>query len=98
MANTVYATTPICGFDLDYRSTTPVFAQGAKIWVSGPADGQLVAIYVKDSGSGIAASQTDVAVTQAGAASDGTGAFTCTAAFAANEYGWVYGDDTAGGT
>ena len=98
MANTVYAAVPMCGFDLDHRSTTPMFALGQKVWLCGPADGQLVGIYVKDSGSGIAASPSDVSVNQAAAASDGSGAFKCTAAFAAAEYGWVYGDDTAGGT
>ncbi len=37
----------------------------------------------------IAASQTDIAVTAAGQASDGLGAYVNTLAFADNEYGWV---------
>lgn len=96
MANTVYAVGPICGLDLDKRSTVPEFPAGTKFFVTG-AGGQQVAIYVQANGA-IAASQTDVAVTQAGQASDGTGAFVCTLAFADNEYGFVYGDDTAGGS
>ena len=44
--------------------------------------------YVQANGA-IAASQTDVAVTAAGQASDGLGAYVCTTAFVDNEYGWV---------
>jgi len=44
--------------------------------------------YVQANGA-IAASQTDVAVTAAGQASDGLGTYVNTLAFADNEYGWV---------
>lgn len=94
MANTVYAAAPFCGFDLGKRSTTAEFPAGTKVFLAG--DGMSVGIYVQANGT-IAASQTDVAVTQAGQASDGTGAFICTTAFADNEWGWVYGDDTDAG-
>lgn len=47
--------------------------------------------YVQANGA-IAASQTDVSVTTAGQASDGSGSFANTTAFADNEYGWVYND------
>ncbi len=45
--------------------------------------------YVQANGA-IAASQTDVTVSSAGQASDGSGAFVNTTAFADDEYGWVH--------
>lgn len=86
MANTNYAVTPIAGFDVDVRDTTPVHPIGATIWLNNGDQ----AMYVQANGS-IAASQTDIAVTAAGQASDGLGSWENSAtAFADNEYGWVW--------
>ena len=92
MANTRYASTPICGFDVDARDTTPVFTIGTMIWLAG-GQGPEKACYVQANGA-IAASQTDILVSTAGQASDGTGTWENSAtAFADNEYGWVWVND-----
>lgn len=51
--------------------------------------------YYCQANGAIAASQTDVSLTTAGQASDGSGSFANTTAFADNEYGWVYNDALA---
>ncbi|MBX2825818.1 MAG: hypothetical protein KTR33_13890 [Gammaproteobacteria bacterium] len=85
MANTNYAITPILGVDFDARDTIPEFAIGTSIWLNNGDQAQ----YVQANGA-IAASQTDIAVTAAGQASDGLGSWENSAtAFADNEYGWV---------
>lgn len=92
MPNTRYAVNPILGIDFDKRDTTPEFAIGTQIRLVGTADQEL-AVYVQANGA-IAASQTDIAVTAAGQASDGLGSYENSAvAFADNEYGWVWISD-----
>jgi hypothetical protein len=61
----------------DFKEATTVIGSNGYVY-----------IYVKANGV-IAASQTDVAVTTAGLATDGSGAYVNTAAFALNEFGWV---------
>jgi hypothetical protein len=74
----------IGALDPDRRTTVPDFNPATTaIGANG-----YVYIYVKANGA-IAASQTDVAVTTAGLATDGSGAYVNTLAFALNEYGWV---------
>jgi hypothetical protein len=84
MANTNYAL-GMLGVDFDERTTTPTHTVGTVVWCN-LGD---FAMYVQDSGSGIAASQTDIAVDAAGDASDGSGTWENSVAFAADEYGWV---------
>ena len=85
MANTSYAVTPVCGLDFDARDTVPQYAIGTMIQVNGMQK----AAYVQANGV-IAASQTDITVSTAGQASDGSGTWINSAvAFADNEYGWV---------
>ncbi len=85
------AVTAILGVDFDARDTTPQFPIGTLchyIDTAGPSGGK--AMYVQANG-GIAASQSDILVSTAGQASDGTGTWSNTAtAFVDNEYGWVY--------
>lgn len=85
MANTNYQTSQTLGVDFDARDTVPQFAIGSMVGCN-LAD---MAIYVQASGA-IAASQTDIAVSAAGQATDGLGTWENSAvAFADNEYGWV---------
>lgn len=72
------------GADLDARTTEAEF----KLMQSGMGDDGLTYFYVQANGA-IAASQTDVSLTSAGQASDGSGTYVNTTAFADNEYGWV---------
>lgn len=74
----------IGALDPDRRTTTPDF----KECTTAIGNNGMVWVYVKANGT-IAASQTDVAVTTAGLATDGSGAYVNTTAFALNEYGWV---------
>ncbi len=92
MANTRYAVSPLLGLDFDARDTNPVYPIGTQVRLGGTADQEL-AVYVQANGA-IAASQTDIAVTSAGQASDGLGSYENSAvAFADNEYGWVWVTD-----
>ena len=75
----------VLGVDPDARSSTIEFELGTTCW---GANGDQYA-YVQANGA-IVASQTDVAVTAAGQASDGLGDWENTTAFADNEYGWVF--------
>lgn len=84
MANTNYVTSPLLGVDFDRRTTDAEFAIGSMVGCN-LAD---MAIYVQ-AGGVIAASQTDVAVAATGQATDGSGTWECSTAFADNEYGWV---------
>ena len=72
--------------DPDRRTTSPEFALMTTV-VGANGYGY---VYVQANGA-IAASQTDIAVTTAGQASDGAGAYVGTTAFVDNEYGWVHG-------
>ena len=75
------------GVDFDKRDAdaSPEFEVGTTIFCSA---GDL-AQYVHAAGA-IAASQTDIAVTAVGEASDGLGTWECSAvAFLDNEHGWV---------
>ena len=85
MANTNFVVTPLLGVNFDARTTDPT----SEVGTTGLANLADMCMYVQDSGSGIAASQVDVAVDAAGQASDGAGTWECSTAFAANEYGWV---------
>lgn len=94
MANSRYASTPILGIDFDARDTTPQYAIGTMVLLSG-GGGPEKACYVQASGT-IAASQTDISVDAAGQATDGLGTWENTAtAFADNEYGWVWVTDNS---
>jgi len=74
------------GVDFDRRTATAEHTLGT----TGLCNLSDMCMYVQDSGSGIAASQTDIAVTADGAASDGSGTWENSAvAFAADEFGWV---------
>lgn len=84
MANTVFAVDGSVGVDFDARPTTPEFAVLEMCWTN-----KGKAVYVQANG-GIAASQSDIAVTTAGQASDGLGTWSNTVAFNDNEYGWVW--------
>ena len=84
MANTNHAL-GVLGVDVDARTTTDDFGIGTVCWGN---NGDQFA-YVQANGA-IVASQTDVAVTAAGQASDGLGDWENTTAFADNEYGWVF--------
>ena len=84
MANAQYAVTPTLGVDFDARPTTPEFAIGSMVWINGGK-----AVYVQANGA-IAATQSDILVSTAHQASDGTGTWSNTVAFADNEYGWVW--------
>ena len=84
MANVATAEGRIGAVNPDSRTTSPEFALNTQqIGVDG-----FVYRYVQANGV-IAASQTDVAVSAAGQASDGAGTYVNTLAFADNEYGWV---------
>ena len=72
------------GFDPDLRETIP----GFPVLDTTIGDDGFMYVFVQANGA-IAASQTDVAVTSAGQASDGAGAFVNTIAFVDDEYGWV---------
>lgn len=75
----------------DARSLTADFDLNTQVVGSQAGDGTqdgYVWRYVQANGA-IVASQTDVAVTAAGQASDGLGTYVNTVAFADNEYGWV---------
>ena len=84
MANTNHVL-GVLGAKEDRRTTDAEFALGTTAW--GTNGDQFC--YVQANGA-IAASQTDVAVTAAGQASDGLGDWECTTAFVDNEYGWVF--------
>jgi len=85
MANTYYPTTPVLGIDFDARDTTPQFAVGMQVLLNALDR----AAYVQ-AGGAIAGSQTDILVSAAGSATDGTGTWENSAvAFNTNEYGWV---------
>lgn len=85
MANTRYANN-LLGVDFDARDTTPQYTIGAMDWDN---NGEKI-MYVQANGA-IAASQTDITVSTAGQASDGSGTWSNSAvAFADNEYGWVW--------
>ena len=83
MANTNYCTTVI-GVDFDARTTTADHTLGT----TGLCNLSDMCMYVQAGGT-IAASQTDVAVSAAAAATDGLGTWECSTAFASGEYGWV---------
>lgn len=85
-----FATSGQLGADFGARTTSPDFALMTSVIGS---DGYRY-YYVQANGA-IAASQSDVSVTTAGQASDGSGSFANTTAFADNEYGWVYNDALA---
>lgn len=90
MANSPRVVTAILGVDFDARDTTPQFPLGclAHYVLSTGQGGKCM--YVQANGA-IAASQSDILVSNVGQASDGTGTWSNTAvAFADNEYGWVY--------
>ncbi len=89
MANE-YATSGIMGVDMDARAVTPQFPLGTGAFGVNDAGAPLKMRYVQANGA-IAASQTDITVSTAGQASDGSGTWSNTAtAFADNEYGWVW--------
>ena len=88
----VHAVTPILGFSTERRTTDAELALGTTITTS---DGY-AHVYVQANGA-IAASQTDVTVNLSTfQASDGSGTYVNTAAFADNEYGWVRSPDVVG--
>jgi hypothetical protein len=84
MANAQYAVNSIAGVDFDARPTTPGFALGSMCFINGGK-----AVYVQANGA-IAATQSDILVSTAHQASDGTGSWSNTVAFNDNEYGWVW--------
>lgn len=84
-----YATSALMGVDIDARDTTPQFALGTGAFGVNDAGAPLIMRYVQANGS-IAASQTDITVSVAGQASDGSGTWDNSVAFADNEYGWVW--------
>lgn len=79
-----YLVDGLCGADLDDVTTDQEF----QLMTSGIGDDGYRYYYVQANGA-IAASQTDVSLTAAGQASDGSGTFVNTTAFADNEYGWI---------
>lgn len=79
-----HAITPVLGFDPDRRTTDPDHSLGTTVIGS---DGYPY-VYVQ-AGGAIAASQTDVAVNGSFSATDGTGTYVNTIAFASGEYGFV---------
>ena len=82
--------TSLMGVDIDARDTTPQFPLGAGSFGVNDAGAPLKMRYVQANGA-IAASQTDITVSSAGQASDGSGTWSNSAiAFADNEYGWVW--------
>lgn len=86
----VYVVSGPVGADFDKRTTDPEFA----LMTSVIGSNGFRYYYVQANGA-IAASQTDVALTTAGQASDGAGSFANTTAFVDNEYGWVFNDALA---
>lgn len=89
MANE-YATSGLMGVDMDARDVTPQFPIGTGAFGVNDAGAPLKMRYVQANGA-IAASQSDITVSVAGQASDGSGTWSNSAvAFADNEYGWVW--------
>ena len=83
MANTAYSVNGVI-VDFDARDTVPQFTLMQPVLCNVGR-----ALYVQANNS-IAASQTDITVATTGQASDGSGTWSNTTAFADNEYGWVW--------
>lgn len=82
---TVYSTTPTVGINLDRRSTSPQFDLGHVVHVV-PG---LEAVYVKAGDAVAAAGRANVNGSTWVTTANVSGTLQATAAFAANEYGWM---------
>ena len=87
MANLASTGGTVGAINPDSRTTTQEF----ELSTTAIGDDGYPYVYVQANGA-IAASQTDIAVTSAGQASDGGGTYVGTTAFVDNEYGWVRAD------